>query len=364
MVSLVSPSIGAHRYPLVSLVEVKRQLRLIGNYPIGIPITADVAEFWGSTAEDPSVPGEGAWKVDWIGIQYLKLYDAPPEMTEKDYAFEINPSRRLRKGLIRIRKMTDEGRAKINEVKGFKAVVFGDAIPLPNTEIGMGAVFRDLLETVVARDLISIDAQAFVGTKAEIEIAEGGLGDILRELCEQYAVTLRMTRDGRVVVSRDPHHPLGSRQEVKITFKSYMMRGSKEKPSTAYKTRLSAPQLIYEIYNPDTEQTLEGRYPANETFAGTERKQGKMRVLSVEDANSYAARKYLSDERISRPFRFATVGVCDFVDAGDRVLTWDNSDESLDNTDQRGRYVNCLVRGIQWTNRGYAKITASEWRMI
>lgn len=348
LVYQVDAILGDTRLPVAESLSIRRWLRMA---PAGNPLRNIVPErfdLYGSTNATPLYPGEDDWRLDWI--QLARVTGNGQIHYETGFS---GGAQRLAHILIYCKKMTDNGRFKLNEVKLYRKQLDS----APNAETGAGIVVRDILEIVLAPAEIAIDAGAFVGTNGELTTAEASAGQVLQDILTENFCILRCNRDGTVEVFRDPFHPLGRRVESEGTFTGEYLRSPM---STDYPSRYGADQIIVEIINARTGDVYEGRYPPNANILNVERIVLRRNVASQEAANAAAAAIYLKNPEISRTFRFTTSGAAEWLTVGHRLLLVDYSD------DERpiGRVMNTLVIGVEHNRDGAEEVTAREWRAV
>jgi hypothetical protein len=75
----------------------------------------------------------------------------------------------------------------------------------------------------------------------------------------------------------------------------------------------------------------------------------------------YATQAYLSNPKISREFRFQTMGPAEWLRVGQRLYLRDTSDEA--DEDSGGRLWNVVVQQVEITDEGNARVVAMEWRL-
>ncbi len=370
---LYDGTLGAHRLPMVGAIRWARQKRFyfrqVGNVLRTVNIAPCNVEIWASTDPSPDYPDSGGdWRLNWIGSNWLHTWQVPVLLTPTEHRMAIGP-RRMRHVMMRVRQMSDygvdgySGRDKLNELQVFQYQIYSGDNGIENGEAGAGAVIRDLLEEsqLFAPNDITIQAGALAGTSPNLPLSDGNFGSYWSELAPRYMLTLSMSRDNRVLVARHPFHPLAPRPAVRATFTAQMVRGEVSRPSTTIASRFGLGQVIVNVENEITGARFEGRYPPAPSPNGEIRRVPPVRgaFMSIDEANAYAEMLYLTSPEISDVFAFDTVGPCEWLNAGDRILLWVYHDDAK----PLGEYVNCIVTSVEYLSEGYARVTAQEWRM-
>ncbi len=360
-------ALGAHRWPLVSTIEWERAPR-IGRTPLGFVFQigpCDV-EIWGSQEAEPLYPGDGAWEETWLTTRALKQWSVPFFQTPRKQRLSFT-ARRLAHVMHRTRQMSDygiegySGRDKLNTFRVLRHQIARDDNPLSNDEPGAGAAIRDLLEELVPAGDIYIDPTAFLGTSVNIPVSEGNLESVIDELLERYIAVRRTTFDNKIEIMRHPMHPLGPRPGLKATFTPEMIRGRITRPQATINSRFGVGQVIVTCENEVTGEAYEGRYPPRLTQGEVKRLPPRAgNFTGIDDANHYAATMYLSDPEISDVFTFSTVGPCEWLQAGDRILLETYHDDAK----PLGEKVNSIVLSAKYNKDGYTDVVTQEWRML
>lgn len=355
-VSLYDATLGAHRLYEVESVELRRQRVLDDN---NLPVVPRVVEVWGTTMESPRFPGTASYPQDWMPApngRAIALHINESRALSFRIPLQSDPTRRtprLRHVMVRIREMSDGGRAKLNELYVWRRQPA--SLTTTSDELGAGAIAYELLTEVLDPTEITIDETAFVGTVIDRTIAEGRLEEVLTDLLSEAMATIRYTLDGRVEIKRHPAHPLGPRPEIMATLDALSVRSphEAERPS-----RLGLGQLIVEIVDARTDEHYIGRYPPQAAAGEVERRALRLGAGSDDGAAMIAQALYLDDERISARFHVVTSGPAEWLHAGDRVLFADYSD-----ADSVARLYDCRVTEV--THGGPEKVetvTLKEWR--
>jgi hypothetical protein len=358
-------SLGAHRYPLVSRAVVRRTVRTYSHNGATIKIAPINLEIWGSQEDTPQFQGDGAWRETWLTGYPLHTYVTTPKLASAEIHTSLGIPRRLAHLMVRIRLMSDydipgqSGRAKINEIEVYTHQVMAADAPVRNDEPGIGAVLYELLTQVPSAG-VSIEQGAFTGTSGDEEIAEGGVGGIVADLLERFAGKVTYTFDNRKVVSRNPFHPNGTRPPIRATFTPDMIRGRVEPMQVGRRSPLRVGQVIVTAIDSKTGELYEGRYPAYAGAGTVKTVPLEVAAGSTQLATQYAMALYLADPDTAQVFSFATVGPCEWLQEGDRIVVWDDHNGAR----QTGRYVNCSVESVTMlAGVGYARVIAREWRM-
>jgi hypothetical protein len=337
--------LGATRLPIVAQIEWRRWLR---QTAAGLNIVPERFDLYGSTTATPLYPGDDNWEFDWLDGAPLK------EITGNlatSGTIDIIPPMRLKHVLLYFRKMSDDGRAKLNTLRAWRKQLDDGA----NDETGAGVAVRDGLERVLTHEEIAIVAGAFDGTSGDITTAEASVSEVLADLLTENFCMLRCERDGSVTVFRDPLHPLGLRVEVDAAFTAAMMRSPM---TTHYPSRVGADQIVVELYDARTGDVFEGRYPAGVNNLNVKRVTLRRAAGSQEAANNAAARLYFTQPEISREFTFTTSGAAEWLTAGMRLIVTDFSDDERPG----GVAVNTLVQAV--THEQAEEVTVQEWRAL
>jgi hypothetical protein len=318
-----------------------------GDY---LPIAPGTLEVWASQEATPLYPGAANFNLDWLTEGPLvRIFNSGSQ----NLRIPLPANYLVRHVMVRIKEMTDEGRAKVNEFIVWRRNLDG----APNDEEGAGQVVRDLLELLLEEDEISIEADAFLGTSLDLSIPESTLADVLATIGEECAAYFDYTKDGQIEVSRSPFHPLGTRPEIIAQLDAAMIRSPHEatRPS-----RLGLSQVIVESIGPNGER-VEGRYPpVPGLFGNVERVQARFLAGNSQAAAEYAEMLYKANPKISGTFNFQSSGPMEWLDAGHRVLMYDYSDAA----DPTGRLVNSIVQGVKHNDaNGAETVELQEWRM-
>jgi hypothetical protein len=353
----VDDDLGANRLYSVDMVELRRQSVLDSN---GLPIVPSRVELWASQEASPAYPGTGGYRSDWLAAGALWTH-ANDNNSLKIIMPLMAPhidivAPRVRHVMVRIRAMSDGGRAKLNDLYVWRKQSLSSVTP--SGQFGAGIVVYDLLRKVLADSEISIDPQVFVGTSSDRQISAGNIQDILTDLLNETMTTLRYGLDGIVTITRAPTHPLGPRPGRMATLDAAATRSGQEvtRPS-----RYIYDQLTVEIDDPRTEEFYIAKYPPRQIASGeSKRIQLRLEVGNENVAAWVAQALYLDDPETSRTFRGTTSGPAEWMHAGDRVFVYDGADVSAEAAD----LINCRIVSVEHGgDDGVEVFEAKEWRM-
>jgi hypothetical protein len=170
------------------------------------PVPSQFA-IWYSTAASPEYPPTEDWKLDWTRVKgFTQSYNSFEWMGWRFEQTEADGTRpRGRHVMITIRKMGDDGRAKINEFK-----VYAD-------ETTTATEFLQDIDTATIIEHLLIDHYGLAS--GQVSVTEGArMGPfstqkdnyvrVLEEICKRTGTILHFRRDLKVYVIADPMFPL------------------------------------------------------------------------------------------------------------------------------------------------------------
>lgn len=349
-----TPAAHSARTPVYALIGGGFSL-----VPGGPPVVPSEVELWASREESPERPGEsGDWENDWLGGQPIVKVSNPNGNLTIKLPIPDSVDKHLPHLMIAIRKMTDGGRAKLNDIDVWREQP-ARTPPVYEGDTGVMMILRDLLTDgasyglpIIPSSDITINVPWPAGTEQKWMVSEGTLQDALRGILEQTLTTLRYTLDGRVVIDFAPTHPYNSRPDVVATLDADMVRSTQD---TTLVSRFGAEQVQVEIDNIITGDLLTGRYPGTR-YPGQRIRRVQIRGQTGDPAAAgrIAQALFLNDPNRLNSWRGTLVGPAEWLHAGDRVFLVNSADD-IESAFVQARITE-IEHGGDWAFR------AVEWR--
>ncbi|MBC8448230.1 MAG: hypothetical protein H8D78_10800 [Chloroflexi bacterium] len=270
---------------------------------------------WTSTEASPVRPPTANWRDDWTGRKGVNDYNSFA------WQFQLTTPVRARHVMLIIKKMRDDGRAKLNEVS-----VYPDEWTVENEDdtwldgVDAQAIIEHLLITHygLAAGQVSVVANAFMG---DVSTQKASYLDVISELCRRTGTVMRFTRVPRVVVVKDltwgMHGALATWYTItrSAAFNVRMERRRKD--------RISQVQLV--ARNPQEGRTYVVSYPESAGEGGVRLIYDELIVGSENEARQAAERMY-KQLQATRRLEVSMSGISDeWCRPGARrvAVTWD-----------------------------------------
>lgn len=196
-----------------------------------------------------SDPADVAWQSDWVRISTASGHPGPFWQTPP-WA-----GSRARHAMILIERMTNNGRALVNE---FQAMRKGSHDPSPTNLSTIGDVFREILVSDLGLDPSQITiSNVNIPVGDDLQSTRGKLMARLRELAALVGATVIYGRDNRVYVRPGPWHPLYGLPEIHCALTRELARSV----SVTEGKRNTVSQVVLNCRNPSTGETYTVYYP-------------------------------------------------------------------------------------------------------
>ncbi|MCB0078676.1 MAG: hypothetical protein KDD73_14785 [Anaerolineales bacterium] len=323
--------------------------------PDGFPLRMRVGQIWGG--DSSAVIGEENWESTWFGGVPLHNIDLPsdaPATTSialRGYPLDTTSNRRYAQLLRRCFAMSqDDRRDRLNEWVMYRSRSTG----VNNSEIGIGAVVRELFEMVLPPEDIAINnGFAWLGEAIDCSILSDNLDAIVRRFCEEALLVIRYTRTGGVALEYAPHHPSYSLWAAPaVTMDTRMLRSQR----VTKKPRLGASPVIVNYENASTGEVLSAQYPPYSSGGRPTEVAVRSATGVPLDVELLARCLYLAQNNASHEMRGALTGYGPTLQVGGMCIVPNLTFE------EEIRYHAMRISAINRNTNSPTEIIFTEWR--
>lgn len=349
LISHVESNGEAHRRPRVEKLEVRRRRVAGANGELILPTSLVL---YGSIYNSPRQPNDDDVEDEPWTYHWQRLYTVADNHQSLRITLDAQ-NKRWRHLLLMILKMSDGGRAKLNDV----LVWLSGIQEVANHEEGSGKIVRALLEEILNPNEISIESGAFYGTTPDRLIAKGKLSGAIEALCKEAGCFIHYTRDGSVRIARKSSHPLGERPAIRAILDYNALRSPHTSTKVSKAKRL---QYVVQIQDPATGEIFSGSYPSNVKNAEVISEFLRMACDNESMAVNYAEMRYFEDVSHSDTYNGETVGPAPWMRPGDRIWVRGIDDEAEDGGALRQVRIKSVRHGGRKRNEEFEAV---RWRM-
>lgn len=371
----MSNGLGHHRMNSFSSIEWVRSRRTFLTYinipgipfpsPVWYPIVPARVEWWISQETSPRLPeSDPDWENDWVGQAPIAIYNNNnPALGMFTTTLTRNYIQQARHSMLIIRRMSDEGvdgytgRVKLNQIRVPRE---GRAsVPTFSNAIGAGGPLIAMLSRYLNLNLIEIQGGTFANTSATMTFASSTIGDILRDYYKNYGVNFDFQMDGKLKIYKDPYDPLSPVPPIAAKLYRWMWR---DNYPTNFPTRLAVGQVVVKITNPDTDETIEARYPPQAGRNGVEKYEVRRTGLNASHAMTLAQGFYRRNPAIARSFEIITTGPAPWLRPNMRLIM----EDVAHGLNRRPRWVDIMVTDVIHNDQpsGTERFKAFETRYL
>ncbi|MCB9172293.1 MAG: hypothetical protein H6637_05155 [Ardenticatenales bacterium] len=342
----------ATAYESIARLEITRPATPVDDN--GNPIRMEIAEIWagdeGATFTGPN------WHLSWYGDAPLHVLQVPANsnpnvwVTLRGWPHDTEDNRRYARIGWRILRMTDDGRAKGNELRLWRS----RAIEVQNGEYGLGAIVRELLERIFPPHMIAINyGFHLLGEGIPVTLVEGPTEAATKSWCEQALVVMRFTREGGVQFEYAPHHP----GFVPVVDPNWMdERMIRDQQRTRRRPRLGGGQVTVRIENRATGEVVAGSYPPAPTDGSPVELVIQVQAGIPLDPTTLARALYLGNASRAVELAGTLTGFAPTIRVGQWWIVPDatSGDEIV--------WRSMRIAGITHSSDGATEIVMVEWR--
>lgn len=303
----------AYTAPLVTMISWLRR-EVYDGTTLVVPQVFDV---YVSTDTSPMYPDDQWWDDDWEDDWSLRATETDWADVSWEKSFEHMRARHM---MITVKKMTNGGRAKLNEFRAYAYTteVGGEPDPRYPDMTWTGDVIADILENKFGWDssLITLTDRGlpFIG----LPIARQTYLTVMQDLLQRTGCMLRFNRDHTVEHLYDSGLPLAIWPDIEVDWTTVRARQvTLQRPY-----RHNVKQLILRAEEPSTSIVYEVRFPKTPQRLGEVLQIDDMVVGGMENA-ILLAEMLFADNNSKMVATVIPVGLADRVAAGDRhTITW------------------------------------------
>lgn len=324
----------ATRSPRVGHVTLRRRRVYDDNGALIVPKNFIA---YGSIYEDPLRPTEDTdpdSMNDWL--RHWEALHSVADNSSVVVRMSMGDAR-WRHLLLFIKNMSVPSRAIINQIQIHQPNGRGAS----NAENGLGQVVRDVLESFISPDLISIHPQAFAGTIPDILLSAGSVSDAIESVAALAGSIVVYSCDGGVSIEKSYGHPLQSKPTKTYAVLDYdeLREGnvSMSAPSVA-----SMRRHLVEMEDQESGEIFTAGFPPQVEGFETVTHQLKSNIANDSHAALMARFKWSKDQNHLGKYSFETVGPAPWLRVGLKCLIRDTSNS----TDIGGELVPVRITGV------------------